>query len=206
VNVRVLPRAAIKAALKLTRLPLDSMIALLPGDGRGAKPAAKLALDRADATVRAVMGAILSDPALREDAERRHRAAQDRQAAVELREEAERTGERAEARLEQREDSAREQRERAVMRERGRRRQARTSAEDQKRRATETERNRRTNSRQIKNRREEEVAKHEPRERLDALEAQSDALRAKQAEVAVRDEAERLAEAASRTKARRKQP
>lgn len=201
-NARFLPRIALTSGLKLARLPLDTVIAVLPGDGAGAR----LALDRADAAVRSVFGAILGDPALRTDAERRRQAAQERQRAAKLRAEAERTGERAEARFEQREDHAREQRERAVRREQGRRRQARNTAEEQKRRADETERNRRANSRQIKNRREEEVAQQEPRERLEALEAQSDALRAKEAEVVARDEAERLAEAASRTKANRKQP
>jgi hypothetical protein len=193
------------SALKLARLPVDGMITLLPGDAGGAKSAVRLGLDRADATLRAVMGAILRDPALSTDAERRHQAAQERRRAVELRAEAERTRERAEARLEQHEDDARQQRERAVMRERSRRRQARKTAEDQGRRAAETERKRRASSRKVKARGEERVAQREPRERLEALEAQSDALRAKEAEVAHRDEAERLAQTASRAKADRKQ-
>ncbi len=67
-NARAIPRTAVESYLRLVRLPLDGAVGLLPGNRTGAKPAAKLALDRADATLRAVIATILRDPALREDA------------------------------------------------------------------------------------------------------------------------------------------
>jgi hypothetical protein len=73
-NVREVPRTAVESYLRLVRLPLDGAISLLPGNGTGAKPAARLALDRADATLRAVIATILGDPFIREDAQSRHTA------------------------------------------------------------------------------------------------------------------------------------
>ena len=54
-NARTLPRTAVDGYLRLVRLPLDTAIGLLPGNGNGPAPAAKLAVDRADASVRAVV-------------------------------------------------------------------------------------------------------------------------------------------------------
>ena len=67
-NGRSIPRAAVESSLRLVRLPLDAGIGRLPGNGTGARPTARLALDRTDATLRAFVGTLLSDPVLREDA------------------------------------------------------------------------------------------------------------------------------------------
>lgn len=64
-NVRAVPRTAVESYLRLVRLPLDGAISLLPGNGVGAKPAARLSLDRADASLRAVIARILGDPLIR---------------------------------------------------------------------------------------------------------------------------------------------
>ena len=70
-NARAVPRTAVQSYLKLVRLPLDGAISFLPGNGTGARPAARLALDRADATLRAVIATILRDPVIREEAQPR---------------------------------------------------------------------------------------------------------------------------------------
>lgn len=205
-NARVLPRIAVTSALKLVRLPLDGAVRLLPGDGTGPGAAAKLALDRTDATVRALVALILRDPTLGADAEARQQAARERQRGAKLRTQAERTAQEADERVEGREKQARERRERAVRRERSRRQEADHRAQESKRRAAKSEGKRRETSRRIEERRDEAIAEREPRERLDVLEAKSEALREKDHEIAARDEAQRLAEAASRTKAQRKRP
>lgn len=78
-NARAIPRSAVDTFLKLVRLPLDGAISLLPGNGTGAKPAARLALDRLDARLRAVLSSMLSDPVLHEDPEQRRGAAEQRE-------------------------------------------------------------------------------------------------------------------------------
>src|SRR5512135_2320492 len=123
-NVRVIPRAAVTGYLKLVRTPLDSAIGLLPGNGKGTKPTAQLAVDRADATVRTVAGALLGDPVLREDGERRQQAAHARERGLRLRNRAEQTAEQADARLQEREGRAHQERRRARETADTRRRQA----------------------------------------------------------------------------------
>ena len=53
-NVTTIPAIAIDRYLKLVRIPLDTAVGFLPGNGNGRGPAAELALDRADATLRTI--------------------------------------------------------------------------------------------------------------------------------------------------------
>ena len=57
-SIRAIPRGAVDGAVKLARLPVDVAISLLPGNGNGdgARPAAKIAVDRWDATLRELAG------------------------------------------------------------------------------------------------------------------------------------------------------
>src|SRR5206468_5678012 len=64
VNVTTIPAIAIDRYLKLVRIPLDTAIGFLPGNGDGRGPAAELALDRADATLRAIAASVLANPDL----------------------------------------------------------------------------------------------------------------------------------------------
>src|SRR3954447_8713985 len=123
-NLRVIPRTALDGYLKLVRLPLDTAVSLLPGNGTGAGAAAALALDRADAMVRGVAGMALGDPVLSDDAARRSAAADERQPALRLRTEAERTSGGAKQRPAERDDEAER-----------RRRQAREQADQERERA-----------------------------------------------------------------------
>ena len=93
-NLRPIPRTALDGSLRLARMPLDTALALLPGNGTGRAATAALALDRADATTRAVAGALLSDPVLTDDARQRLGAVDERERALRLRVEAERKTER----------------------------------------------------------------------------------------------------------------
>jgi hypothetical protein len=55
-NLPVIRRTTLDNTLKLARLPFDSAIRLIPGDALGSKSAAKRAVDRVDALMRAVVG------------------------------------------------------------------------------------------------------------------------------------------------------
>jgi hypothetical protein len=202
--MRVIPRTALTGYLKLVRTPLDAAIGLLPGNGDGAKPTAQLAVDRADATIRSVAGALFGDTELREDGERRHQAAREREHALRLRSRAVQTGEKADAHLQEREEQAHRQRQRARATANTRRRQAETQAQKEKQRATKTASRRREVSRKIAAQRSEAIEERTPREQLETLEAKTEALRTREQELAARDEARRLAEAARAVKATRK--
>jgi hypothetical protein len=202
-NVQVIPRTAVKGYLKLVRTPLDAAIGLLPGNGQGARPAAQLAVDRADAKVRAVAGTLLRDALLREDGEHRRQAAHERERGLRLRERAEQTGEQADARLQEREDQAEQKRRRARETAQARRRKAAARAQKEKQQAAEAESRRREAARKAAAEREQAIEERAPREELKTVEAKSDALRARERELAARDEARRLADAAGQVKAER---
>jgi hypothetical protein len=201
---RAIPRAAIDSYLRLARLPLDTAIGLLPGNDTGAAPNATLALDRADATARALFGLLLGDPLLREDAQKRRAAANERERAIRLRVEAQRKTEQADSRLEQRHDEAARRRRSADQRANAQRAAAERKRDEQTRRAGESARKRRDASRRTAARGEQAVDERAPRARLETLVAKSNALREKEKALTGRDEARRLREAASRTKAERK--
>lgn len=203
-NLQVIPRTAVRGYLKLVRTPVDAVIGLLPGNGASATPAAALAVDRADATVRSIAGTLLRDPVLRGDGERRQQAADERARGLRLREHAEETAERADARLQEREERARKERRRARESTDARRRQAETRAQKQKQQAAKTEGRRREAARKAAAQREDAIEKNASREELQTLEAKSEALEAREQELVARDEARRLADAASRLKAERK--
>ncbi len=60
-NVGEAPRVVVDKCLRLVRLPMDFAVGLLPGDGNGVRTMARLAVDRADATLRGVASALLGD-------------------------------------------------------------------------------------------------------------------------------------------------
>jgi hypothetical protein len=194
----------VQGYLRLVRTPLDTAIGLLPGNGKGPKPSAQLAVDRADATVRSVAGALLRDPVLRADGERRRQAAHERERGLRLRDRADETAEQADARLQEREQQAQQARRRARETANARRRQAETRSQAKRQEAAKAERRRREAARDAAAKREQAIEKRAPREELQTLEAKSDALRAREQELAARDEARRLADAAGKLKAERK--
>ena len=113
-GMREIPRSAVGGAVKLTRLPLDIVVSMLPGDGdgdgSGAKPAAAIAVDRFEATLRDAAGIVLFDSELREDAMRRRIAADERERELGLRTEAERRSAEADDRFSDRVEDAEDRR------------------------------------------------------------------------------------------------
>jgi hypothetical protein len=203
-NARAIPRSAVQTYLKLVRLPLDGAISLLPGNRTGAKPAARLALDRVDATVRAGLASVLSDPVLHEDAEQRREAAEQREHGLRLRAQAAGKTEQADAQLEARQQKATQQRAQADQRSKARRQEAARAKEQDNRHAAEAESERLDATRRAAKRVDEVLNHRAAKERLETLSSKSEAMREKGKELAARDEARRLSEAASRTKAERK--
>jgi hypothetical protein len=203
-NARRIPGTAVESSLRLVRMPLDAAIGRLPGNGTGARPTARLALDRADAAVRAFAGTILRDSVLSEDAQMRRAALTERERGQALRGEAGKKTEQADARLQERHDQVARQRAQTELRANRRREGADRERAEKTRRAAELEGKRVAASNHAAGRADEAVSARAPKARLEALDARTDALRKKEEALAATDEARRLREAASRAKAERK--
>src|SRR5437588_29664 len=180
--LRDIPRTAVDTWLKLVRVPVDRGVDRLPGNGTGARPAAKLAVDRADLAVRAVMARVLRDPVLLEDAARRQAAAEKRAEAQDLRAEAERRSEQADTRLQERERRATRQRRQADQQAEAKRKEAARKRNEKAERAAKAESARLQASRKAARRVDEAVDAQAPKARLETLEAQSEALQEKENE------------------------
>ena len=120
---------AVDTYLKMLRAPARLAAGRLGGD------AAEIALDRADAGLRNLAGALLGDDELTSDAIRRRAAADERERALRLDTEAERVAESGRQRAERRRDSAREQRARRTERAETRARRERLGAAEEKAKA-----------------------------------------------------------------------
>jgi hypothetical protein len=203
-NVRAAPGTAVDRYLRLVRLPLDAAIGRLPGNAGGVRPVARLFVDRADASARGLFAAILSDSSLREDAEQRRAAVQNRERAVRLRGEAERKTEQADTRLEDGHAQAEGQRARARQRAEGLRKQAAQQRDTKAARAAEAEKKRLDASHGAKGRVDAAIDERAPKDRLKTLDAKARALAEKEQVLTASDEARRLSETASRTKTERK--
>jgi hypothetical protein len=204
-NIRAIPRTAVKTSIRLARLPFDAAVQLLPGNGAGAKGKAKRAVDRADATARAVAGGVMLDPELREDARRKRTAAGERAKAANLRGKAERTTKEARGRAERRGQQAQRRRKEADTRASHRREQAEEEHERQRRRAAEVEQERVQASRNVQERTEEHIEQEAPERRLEVLSDRAEAQAQADEALRERDEASRLGEAAATIKEERKE-
>lgn len=203
-NIRSIPRTAVKGSLRAVRLPLDAAIGALPGGDQQRRTNVKLALDRADATALAIAGSLLRDGDLLEDAQRRRRAADERGRALKLRDQAERRGEQADAQLQKTEEQAEQRRRKASQQASQRRQRAAEERTQRSRRAAQAEQRRTEASRQAEERTEERIEEQGNRERLDALETEARAERQAEEALVERDESRRLGDAAARAKAERK--
>ena len=202
-EVRDVRRAAIDRWLRVARLPFDTVAHFLPADP-GPRNAAMLAIDRADATVRAAVGGLLHDNDLRDDAFRRRAAADERERALELRGEAEERQRIADAELAQELEGAARLREDADREAQERRRRVDEERAEQQRRARETAV---AQERAVEQARADRLAvadKKAKRERLEVLDEQADALDREVDALTATDEAQRLRDAASAAKAARK--
>jgi hypothetical protein len=203
-SIRAIPRAAIGGSIKAVRLPLDIAVSVLPGDSTGPRPRAGIALDRVEAQVRDLAGAVLGDEVLREDAARRRLAADERERAMRLRTAAARRADEAEERLAETRQDAEERREDAAERARRQRREAEHAREQRSRDAARIERKRREASETVRSDVDEAIDEVAAEARLDQLEREGAALDRQSDALTAQSEAQRLQEAATRRKAARK--
>ena len=203
-SMRDIPRTAVGGAVRLTRLPLDIVVSMLPGNGGDTKPAAAIAVDRFEAALRDAAGIALFDNELREDAMRRRLAADERERELRLREEAERRSaeadERFSARVEDAEDlrTAAEQRaeqERQAAEQRKRQRAANAARREQARKAA----NRKAHANV-----DDKIQAEADEARLEQLETEAKALEERERALTAQAEAQRLQEEATKKKAARK--
>ena len=149
--------------LRVARLPFDVMAHLIPNGERGPRQGVTLAVDRADATIRAFAGAALGNDGLLLDANQRRAAADERARAIRLRTEAREQEVQADRRLDERRGEAERLRSRADREATEREEQA-----EQKRRARK-EKLRETTARQqqrveTERQRKHSAAEHEAKE------------------------------------------
>jgi hypothetical protein len=195
--VRTLSRAAVDGSLRAARLPVDTTLRLI---GR----ADTTAVDRLDATLRAVAGVVLVDEELQRDAERRRVAADERDRAATLHAEAEQARQEADERLAEDKRRAAEQRREAAEGAEARKQEAAEQREQRKRKAAETEQRRKEVTEEAARKREEAIEEQAKRERLEQLDREAAVLDEKEEAHTAADEAQRLADAAGRAKAARK--
>lgn len=203
-SLRAIPRGAVDGAVKLARLPLDVAVSLLPGNGNGARPAASIAVDRWEATMRELAGYALLDDELREDAARRRMAADERARALRLREAAERRRAEADERLDDRVEQEEEQRSEAEQRAERQRREAEQRRDAKARAAAQAESKRKAASRRARARVDEAIEQQADEARLEQLRAEARALEEREAALTAEDEAQRLQDAATAKKAARR--
>ena len=204
-NLRSTPRSALDSYLKLLRLPADAVVKALASRSRdGETTAAELAVDRADAAVRDVLGRVFNDTELQTDARRRRAAVDERARALELRATAEHHSEQADEKLDARQATAEQRRKDAADREQQRKQAAQTQRAATSRQLAQVEDRKRTAVQAETQRAEEAIDDHARRERLDQLDTKTETLKTEDEALTARSEAQRLRRAAAETKTQRK--
>jgi len=205
-GMREIPRSAVGGAVKLTRLPLDIVVSMLPGDGdgSGAKPAAAIAVDRFEATLRDAAGIVLFDSELREDAMRRRIAADERERELGLRTEAERRSAEADYRFSDRVEDAEDRRTAAEQRAEDERQAAEQRKQQRTGNAARREQTRKAANRKARAKADEQIDQDADAARLEQLKAEAKALEEREAALTAQAEAQRLQDEATRKKAARK--
>ncbi|HUR86156.1 MAG TPA: hypothetical protein VMY78_12480 [Solirubrobacteraceae bacterium] len=203
-TIRTIPRTAVGGSIKLMRLPLDMAVALLPGNGSGPKPAAGLALDRAEAQLRDIAGAALGDEVLREDAARRRVAADERERALRLRAAAARRTAEADEVLSETREEAEQRREEAGAEARHRRAEAERLRKKRAQEAAQAERKRKSANHKALSKAEQEIEEKADDARLSQLQQDAEVLEQKAEALTAEAEAHRLQDEATKKKAARK--
>ena len=203
-ELRLLTRSALDTWLKVARAPIDAVTRVLPNGSHGPRSAARLAVDRTDATVRATFGRALRDPMLVADAQQRRVAADKRQEAIRLQVEAENV-EAATAQRYERERRAAEQ-----LREQAHQQAAEQQAKVRRERTAReraADRQAAAQRRAIEEGRAQELAEVESdakRARLRVLEDETDAVERVADALTAEDEVKRLQRATAKAKTARK--
>ena len=197
-SLRNLPGNVLDRYLKVVKWPLDRGASRIGGES------AELALDRADATVRATAGSLLGDTQLQDDAQRRFTAADARERAMKLRLEAELKADRADEKLQERKQTAAQQKQAAAKRAADAKQRAEKARQAKKKNLEEVERRRREANEDAAAKREEAIQAKERRERLETLNEEAEALEKREEALVAKDESQRLANAAAAVKEARK--
>ena len=183
--LKTIPKATVNGAIKLARLPADTVLRAAPESV--ASPAGR-AVDRADAAVRSAAGTALRDPQLRDEAKHLRERASEHAEAGETR--AEKTRAEAEKRRKLADQRAKRNRARARQRRQQKQAEAR-KAEDQRKQAAQ--------------KRAAEQQDKVKAGRIDALETKADALKEREPTLTETGEAQRLKDAAGRARQERKE-
>lgn len=202
-----LPNTAHRALdewVKVLRFPIDSVVSVLPNGSRGPRNAAMIAVDRADASIRAAIGGLLKDNELIADAQRRRVVADERERAISLRIAAETKQEEADDRFEQKRAEVDERRETAERAEAEQKAKVERQRVERERKAEEAARAQKRAADTAKERRLAAADERAKRERLKVLAEKTEALDSKAKALTVEDEAQRLRKATSKAKAARK--
>ena len=197
-SIRNLPGNVVDRYLKVVKWPIDRASSRIGGEN------AEIAVDRADATVRATAASVLGDANLREDAKRRFTAADERERALKLRLEAELKAERADEKLQERKQQTEQQKQAAAKRASEAKARAEKARQAKKKNLEEVERRRREANDAAAAKREEAIRAKERRERLETLNEEAEALEKREEALVAKDESQRLANAAAAVKEQRK--
>jgi DNA anti-recombination protein RmuC len=203
-NIRTLPRIAIRGSLFALRTPLSLAASALPGGEGGARDSARLAVERLDVSLLDTVARVTLDRDLAEEARLKRVALAERERATRLRANADREQARAEQELAERREQAERLREGADRRAEARRNAAEERRSQRQNAAAKVGQQRRQTNRGIERAHEQRVEEQAKQARLEALDKKLDALDERQEAIAERQEAERLAGAAARAKEERK--
>lgn len=198
--IRTASRLGLETTIRAARLPLDLTARALGRSEQGFG----LAIERADARVRALAGVLLADPDLQDDAARRHAATDERVRALRLRERADDVTESADERAAEKEAEARRRRAEAAADAEQRKKQAERERRARQANAAQTAQRRKAGSQRAKAAAQADARESADEARLDALEEKAEALEEREEALIAEDEAERLSRAAARAKSRRK--
>lgn len=203
-DLRAIPRRILDTQLRLARVPLDAAGRFANREENKALWAPSLAFDATEATIKDTLGAILRDETLRNDAALlRAKVDELREAAARLTK-AER--ERLEADAEYQADLERVEQQRIQAERDAQQQEARVEQEraEAKRAVAEQTARQKNATRKAAQARGEAIEKKQTAGRLNVVEAEADALDAKQQAIITRQEADRLDDAAERLRTARK--
>jgi colicin import membrane protein len=201
-SLTAIPRAVLDRSIRLARFPADSALKL--AGNSSAAGMAKLGLDRVEAAVRAGAGTVLRDEGLVHEARRQDTATAERKRAAELRAQAEQKEQEARQQAQAREQEAAERRQQAAQAAEKRKRSADQKRKAAKSQAAESAQARKENAEKAAAAEKEAAQESARRDQLDHLETKREALEEREGALTASQEAQRLADAASRAKADRK--
>jgi len=191
-DIRSVPRRILNTQLKIARAPFDRVLGQNP------------AVDAAEATIRDTVGTLLRDDTLRQDAALQRAKAEELREAAKHMTEAQRTRQEADAQYQQRIQEAEQERQEAERQTQEQKAKVEQERQAKTRQVREETARKKAQTQKVAQAREERIREEETAAQLKAAAAEAEALEAKQGELTIREEADRLEKAASNVRARRK--